>query len=53
VIRLRAQATPQCLCGRVEHVNSGDGFDFADADTLLRLLREHATAQPGEQTPRA
>ena len=42
VVRLHANVRPGALSGRLEHVNSGDGFDFKDAEEPLRLL-QHAS----------
>jgi len=51
VVRLHADARPGTLSGRLEHVNSGDGFDFDNADELLQLLQQHAAPPASEPNP--
>ncbi|MCW5635160.1 MAG: hypothetical protein KIT17_17625 [Rubrivivax sp.] len=46
VLKLHRDARPQdgLLRGRLEHIASGEGFDFADAAGLLAALARHAAA---------
>lgn len=51
MVRLHADATPDALKGRLEHVNSGDDFKFNDAQELLELLKQHIARQASEPDP--
>jgi hypothetical protein len=44
VLKLHRDAQPErgALNGRLEHIASGDSFDFASAEALVGWLLEHA-----------
>ncbi len=44
VLKLRLDVLPQSgrLCGRLEHIASGDTFDFASGAALEAVLLQHA-----------
>lgn len=44
VLKLHRDAQPQhgLLCGRIEHIASGDSSDFACSEALLAWLLQHA-----------
>jgi hypothetical protein len=47
VLKLHRDASPQLgqLRGRLEHIASGEAFEFADAEALVAGLARHAAAQ--------
>ncbi|MBI5716774.1 MAG: hypothetical protein HZC37_03710 [Burkholderiales bacterium] len=47
VLKLHRDALPQQrqLRGRLEHIATGEGFEFADAEALVAGLARHAAAQ--------
>ena len=49
VLRLHrdAQATPEGLRGRIEHLASGDSHDFVDAAGLVLWLLQRTDSTPG------
>jgi hypothetical protein len=53
VLKLHRDAQPQqgLLRGRIEHIASGECFDFASAEALLAGLLRHATAQRESSAP--
>ena len=46
VLKLHRDAVPQHgqLCGRLEHITTGDRIDFANGVELLAGLAQHASA---------
>jgi len=55
VLKLHRDALPHegRLRGRIEHIASGEGFDFADGESLIAGLARHAAAlrQAAEASP--
>lgn len=47
VLKLHRDALPNQgkLRGRLEHIATGEGFEFADAEALVTGLARHAAAQ--------
>ncbi|WP_280155505.1 hypothetical protein [Piscinibacter sp. XHJ-5] len=44
VLKLHRDARPRLglLCGRIEHIVSGDSIEFANSEALLAWLLQHA-----------
>lgn len=53
VLKLHRDALPQRgeLCGRLEHIVSGDGIDFVSIESLLAWLLPHAAQALAPQAP--
>lgn len=53
VLKLHRDALPHQgqLRGRLEHIATGEGFEFADAEALVAGLARHAAAQRQAAVP--
>jgi hypothetical protein len=54
VLKLHRDASPATdqLCGRLEHITSGEHVDFASAQELLAWLAQHARRVHGVESDR-
>ncbi len=53
VLKLRRDATPDTLAGRVENLVTGDQFEFASGYALIESLVRDLEAASGPQAPDA
>ena len=51
VLKLRRDATPDALAGRIENLVTGDQLEFASAHALIESLVRDLEAASGPQAP--